>query len=116
MSKKPYYLTTAIAYTSGKPHIGNTYEIVLADAIVRYKRFQVEPGLLGSQGLVPAILVIDGLLQLCPGGGGAQVDDLELHGATAAKLVDLGIKGRVHPAAGGQAQLPAVGGKPDGVQ
>ncbi len=40
MQKKPYYLTTAIAYTSGKPHIGNTYEIVLADAIVRYKRFQ----------------------------------------------------------------------------
>ena len=40
MSKKPYYLTPAIAYTSGKPHIGNTYEIVLADAIVRYKRFQ----------------------------------------------------------------------------
>ena len=40
MSKKPYYLTTAIAYTSGKPHIGNTYEIVLADAIARYKRFQ----------------------------------------------------------------------------
>ena len=40
MEKKPYYLTTAIAYTSGKPHIGNTYEIVLADAIVRYKRFQ----------------------------------------------------------------------------
>ena len=40
MSKKTYYLTTAIAYTSGKPHIGNTYEIVLADAIVRYKRFQ----------------------------------------------------------------------------
>ena len=31
--KKPYYITTAIAYTSGKPHIGNTYEIVLADAI-----------------------------------------------------------------------------------
>lgn len=40
MEKKPYYLTTAIAYTSGKPHIGNTYEIVLADAICRYKRFQ----------------------------------------------------------------------------
>ena len=40
MSKKTYYLTTAIAYTSGKPHIGNTYEIVLADAIARYKRFQ----------------------------------------------------------------------------
>lgn len=40
MVKKPYYLTTAIAYASGKPHIGNTYEIVLADAIVRYKRFQ----------------------------------------------------------------------------
>lgn len=40
MAKKPYYLTTAIAYTSGKPHIGNTYEIVLADAIVRYKRNQ----------------------------------------------------------------------------
>ncbi len=40
MAKKPYYLTTAIAYTSGKPHIGNTYEIVLADAIVRYKRSQ----------------------------------------------------------------------------
>ena len=40
MAKKTYYLTTAIAYTSGKPHIGNTYEIVLADAIVRYKRFQ----------------------------------------------------------------------------
>ena len=40
MGKEPYYLTTAIAYTSGKPHIGNTYEIVLADAIARYKRFQ----------------------------------------------------------------------------
>lgn len=37
---KPYYITTAIAYASGKPHIGNTYEIVLADAIARYKRFQ----------------------------------------------------------------------------
>ena len=36
--KKPYYITTAIAYTSGKPHIGNTYEVVLADAIARYKR------------------------------------------------------------------------------
>lgn len=39
-SKKPYYITTAIAYTSGKPHIGNTYEIVLADSIARYKRSQ----------------------------------------------------------------------------
>ena len=38
--KKPYYITTAIAYTSGKPHIGNTYEIVLADSIARYKRSQ----------------------------------------------------------------------------
>ena len=38
--KKPYYITTAIAYTSGKPHIGNTYEIVLADSIARYKREQ----------------------------------------------------------------------------
>ena len=37
-SKKPYYITTAIAYASGKPHIGNTYEAVLADAIARYKR------------------------------------------------------------------------------
>ena len=36
--KKPYYISTAIAYTSAKPHIGNTYEIVLADAIARYKR------------------------------------------------------------------------------
>ena len=36
--KPKYYITTAIAYTSGKPHIGNTYEIVLADAIARYKR------------------------------------------------------------------------------
>ncbi len=36
--KKPYYISTAIAYTSGKPHIGNTYEIILADAIARYKR------------------------------------------------------------------------------
>ena len=40
MDKKKYYMTTAIAYTSGKPHIGNTYEIVLADSIARYKRFQ----------------------------------------------------------------------------
>ena len=40
MAKKPYYITTAIAYTSGKPHIGNTYEIVLADAIARYKRLE----------------------------------------------------------------------------
>ena len=40
MAKKPYYITTAIAYTSGKPHIGNTYEIVLADSIARFKRMQ----------------------------------------------------------------------------
>ena len=40
MTKKPYYITTAIAYTSGKPHIGNTYEVVLADSIARYKRLQ----------------------------------------------------------------------------
>ena len=38
--KKRFYLTTAIAYTSGKPHIGNTYEAVLADSIVRFKRQQ----------------------------------------------------------------------------
>ena len=37
-NKKTYYLTTAIAYTSGKPHIGNLYEIVLADAAARFKR------------------------------------------------------------------------------
>jgi len=40
MAKKPYYITTAIAYTSGKPHIGNTYEVILADAIARFKRMQ----------------------------------------------------------------------------
>ena len=40
MNKGPYYITTAITYTSGKPHIGNTYEIILADAIARYKRAQ----------------------------------------------------------------------------
>lgn len=40
MSKKPFYMTTAIAYASGKPHIGNTYEIVLADSIARFKRQQ----------------------------------------------------------------------------
>ena len=40
MCKKPYYITTAIAYTSGKPHIGNTYEAVLADSIARFKRAQ----------------------------------------------------------------------------
>ena len=40
MNNKTFYLTTAIAYTSGKPHIGNTYEVVLSDAIVRYKRLQ----------------------------------------------------------------------------
>lgn len=40
MDKKPYYITTAIAYTSGKPHIGNTYEIILADSIARFKKFQ----------------------------------------------------------------------------
>ena len=38
MAKKPYYITTAIAYTSGKPHIGNTYEVVLADSIARFRR------------------------------------------------------------------------------
>lgn len=38
--KKPYYITTAIAYTSGRPHIGNTYEIILTDAIARFKRAQ----------------------------------------------------------------------------
>ena len=40
MSKKPYYITTAITYTSGKPHIGNTYEIILADSIARYKSME----------------------------------------------------------------------------
>ena len=40
MEKKSYYISTAIAYTSGKPHIGNTYEIVLADAIARFKRLK----------------------------------------------------------------------------
>lgn len=40
MNKKPYYISTAIAYTSGKPHIGNTYEIVLADSIARFKRLE----------------------------------------------------------------------------
>lgn len=40
MSKKPYYITTAITYTSGKPHIGNTYEIILADSIARFKRLE----------------------------------------------------------------------------
>ena len=40
MAKKPSYITTAIAYTSGKPHIGNTYEAVLADSIARFKRLQ----------------------------------------------------------------------------
>ncbi|HIW22074.1 MAG TPA: methionine--tRNA ligase [Candidatus Dorea intestinavium] len=40
MSREKYYITTAIAYTSGKPHIGNTYEVILADAIARYKRLQ----------------------------------------------------------------------------
>lgn len=38
--KEPYFLTTAIAYTSGRPHIGNTYEIILSDAIARFKRAQ----------------------------------------------------------------------------
>ena len=38
MEKKKFYMTTAIAYTSGKPHIGNTYEIVLADSIARYQK------------------------------------------------------------------------------
>ncbi len=40
MNKEKYYLTTAIAYTSRKPHIGNTYEVVLSDAIARFKRYQ----------------------------------------------------------------------------
>ena len=40
MEKEKYYITTAIAYASGKPHIGNTYEIVLADAIARNKRLE----------------------------------------------------------------------------
>ncbi len=40
MEKEKYYISTAIAYTSGKPHIGNTYEIILADAIARYKRLK----------------------------------------------------------------------------
>ena len=40
MAKEKFYMTTAIAYTSGKPHIGNTYEVVLADSIARFKRQQ----------------------------------------------------------------------------
>ena len=66
MEKRPYYITTAIAYASATPHIGNVYEIVLADAIARYKRFmgydvffqtgtdehgqKIEPGLRGQGG------------------------------------------------------------------
>ncbi|MBQ8427492.1 MAG: class I tRNA ligase family protein, partial [Clostridia bacterium] len=38
--KEKYYITTAIAYTSGKPHIGNTYEAILADSVARFKRYQ----------------------------------------------------------------------------
>ena len=38
MEKEKFYISTAITYTSGKPHIGNTYEVILADAIARYKR------------------------------------------------------------------------------
>ena len=38
--KEKYYITTAIAYTSGKPHIGNTYEAILADSLARFKRFE----------------------------------------------------------------------------
>ena len=41
MNKGKYYMTTAIAYASGKPHIGNTYEAILADSIARYKRKEV---------------------------------------------------------------------------
>ena len=41
MEKQRYYISTAIAYTSGKPHIGNTYEVVLADAIARFKDSRV---------------------------------------------------------------------------
>ena len=40
MEREKYYITTAIAYTSGKPHIGNNYEVVLADSIARFKRAQ----------------------------------------------------------------------------
>ena len=40
MEKKKFYMTTAITYTSGKPHIGNTYEAILADSIARFKRLQ----------------------------------------------------------------------------
>ena len=40
MNNKRFYISTAIAYTSSKPHIGNTYEVVLADAIARYKRLE----------------------------------------------------------------------------
>ena len=40
MSKKPFYITTAIAYASKKPHIGNTYEVVFTDAVARFKRMQ----------------------------------------------------------------------------
>ena len=39
MNKEKYYITTAIAYTSKEPHIGNTYEIILTDAIARFNRF-----------------------------------------------------------------------------
>ena len=46
-NKGKYYITTAIAYTSGKPHIGNSYEIVLADAIARYKRKEYMKGSAG---------------------------------------------------------------------
>ena len=40
MNKEKYYITTAIAYTSGKPHIGNSYEIIMADAIARFKKLE----------------------------------------------------------------------------
>ena len=40
MEREKYYITTAIAYTSGKPHIGNSYEIVMADTIARFKKLE----------------------------------------------------------------------------
>ena len=59
-NKGKFYMTTAIAYTSGKPHIGNTYEIILADAIARYKRAEGAALVASQKSRIPVINAGDG--------------------------------------------------------
>ena len=108
---------------------GNAWNSVPEDGLPGALALQIPPqadkfrpggqqglGLHRREALSPPVFFINGLLQLGPGHGPAQIHHLKLDRAQPPKLVDLGLEGHIHPAAGGQTQLSTVSGEEDGVQ